>query len=65
MELMVDRLVEGVNLKLQVRYKGHIYSVYAYIRDARYGNRCLIKMKDGCRELAANEVEILGQEKEA
>lgn len=55
----------GVNLKLQVRYKGHIYSVYAYIRDARYGNRCLIKMKDGYRELAANEVEILGQEKEA
>lgn len=53
-----------MNLKLQVRYKGHIYSVYAYIRDARYGNRCLIKMKDGCRELAANEVEILGQEKE-
>lgn len=53
----------GVNLKLQVRYKGHIYSVYAYIRDARYGNRCLIKMKDGCRELAVDEVEILRQEK--
>lgn len=53
-----------MNLKLQVRYKGHIYSVYAYIRDARYGNRCLIKMKDGCRELAVDEVEILRQEKE-
>lgn len=64
MELMVDRLVEGVNLKLQVRYKGHIYSVYAYIRDAKQGNRYLIKMKDGCRELAVDEVEILRQEKE-
>lgn len=62
MELMVDRLVEGVNLKLQVRYKGHIYSVYAYIRDKKQGDRYLIKERGGYREIAANNVVVLGDE---